>query len=81
MIRTRKVNRVQPEVAIRPVATAADRKAFVDLPFRLYAADPNWVPPLKAEVHGLIDPKKNPCMFSKTRPTPGSKDAMLKVLN
>ena len=49
-----------PAIAIRPVRTAADRKAFVDLPFRLYADDPNWVPPLKAEVHGLIDPKKNP---------------------
>jgi hypothetical protein len=51
---------VQPEVAIRPVATAADRKAFVNLQFRLYADDPNWIPPLKAEVHGLIDPRKNP---------------------
>jgi GNAT superfamily N-acetyltransferase len=51
---------VQPEVAIRPVRSAADRRAFVDLPFRLYASDPHWVPPLKAEVHGLIDPRKNP---------------------
>jgi hypothetical protein len=47
-------------VTVRPVATKADRKAFVDLPFALYTADPNWVPPLKAEVHGLIDPAKNP---------------------
>jgi GNAT superfamily N-acetyltransferase len=51
---------VPSEVAIRPVRTAADRRAFVDLPFHLYAADPHWIPPLKAEVHGLIDPKKNP---------------------
>ena len=29
---------------------------------------------------GVVDPSKNPCMFSKTRPTPTSKDAMLKVL-
>jgi hypothetical protein len=50
--------RLTPE--IRPVATKADRKAFVDLPFRLYASDPNWVPPLKDEVHGLITPGKNP---------------------
>ena len=28
----------------------------------------------------LVDPTKNPCMFSKTRPTPTSKDAMLRVL-
>ena len=47
-------------LTIRPVATSADRKAFVDLPFRLYARDPNWIPPLKDEVHGLINPKKNP---------------------
>ena len=45
---------------IRPVITKADRKAFVDLPYRLYANDPNWVPPLKDEVHALITPGKNP---------------------
>ena len=47
-------------MAIRPVRSAADRKAFVNLPFRLYARDPNWIAPLKDEVHGLISPKKNP---------------------
>ena len=50
----------QDNINIRPVASKADRKAFVDLPFRLYANDPNWVPPLKDEVHGLITPGKNP---------------------
>jgi len=45
---------------IRPVATKADRKAFVDLAWKVYQSDPNWVPPLKDEVHGLIDPKRNP---------------------
>jgi len=49
-----------PTVSIRAVATKADRKAFVDLAFRLNAGDPNWVPPLKGEVHGLITPGKNP---------------------
>jgi len=33
-------------VTIREVATKRDRKTFVDLPFRLYRDDPNWVPPL-----------------------------------
>ncbi|TPG38576.1 N-acetyltransferase [Sphingomonas koreensis] len=47
------------EITIRPVTTKADRKAFVDLPFRLYANDPNWVPPLKSEALGLITPAKN----------------------
>lgn len=36
-------------LAIRQVETAADRRAFIDLPFRLYADDPNWRPPLKLE--------------------------------
>jgi hypothetical protein len=45
---------------IRPVTTKADRKAFVELPYRLYANNPNWVPPLRSEVYGLITPGKNP---------------------
>ena len=46
-------------ITVRPVLTAADRKAFIALPYRLYANDPHWVPPLKSEVAGQIDPKKN----------------------
>jgi hypothetical protein len=48
------------ELALRPVTTAADRKRFVDFAWDVYAADPAWVPPLKQEVHGLLDAKKNP---------------------
>jgi hypothetical protein len=49
------------DIAIRPVETAADRKRFIELPFRLYRDNPNWRPPLKAEVRGLIGgPKSNP---------------------
>jgi hypothetical protein len=47
-------------ITIRPVATKADRKAFVELPFGLYAQDPAWVPPLKDESMGLITPGRNP---------------------
>src|SRR3954451_14625464 len=47
-------------VTIRPVATKADRKAFVDFAWEVYKNDPAWVPPLKDEVHGLITPGKNP---------------------
>ena len=46
-------------VTIRPVSSKRDRKIFVDLPFRLYADDPNWVPPLKSEALGLITPERN----------------------
>jgi hypothetical protein len=45
---------------IRPVLSTADRKAFVDLAYRLNKNDPNWVPPLRSEVHALITPGKNP---------------------
>jgi GNAT superfamily N-acetyltransferase len=44
---------------IVPVTTKRQRKAFVDLPFRLYRDDPNWVPPLKGEALGLVTPEKN----------------------
>jgi hypothetical protein len=46
-------------LTIRPVTTKRDRKVFIDLPFRLYADDPHWVPPLKSEALGLITPEKN----------------------
>ncbi|HEU0067522.1 MAG TPA: N-acetyltransferase [Sphingomonas sp.] len=46
-------------LTIRPVLTKRDRQAFVDLPFRLYADDPHWIPPLKGEALGLVTPEKN----------------------
>ena len=49
-----------PELVIRPVTTAADRKRFVDLVWEVYKDDPAWVPPLKSEILGLITPAKNP---------------------
>ncbi len=47
------------DLSITPVSTKSERKAFVDLPFRLYADDPHWVPPLRGEALGLITPEKN----------------------
>ena len=48
------------EVRVTPVSGKKALAEFVDLPFRLYANDPNWVPPLKDEVYGLLTPGKNP---------------------
>jgi hypothetical protein len=48
------------DIIIRRVATKADRRAFVDFAWEVYKGDPCWVPPLKDEVHGLLDPRKNP---------------------
>ncbi|MEC3949753.1 N-acetyltransferase [Sphingobium sp. HWE2-09] len=50
----------QSDLVITPVSGKADLTAFIDLPWRLYANDPNWVPPLKAEVKELLTPGKNP---------------------
>jgi hypothetical protein len=35
-------------------------KEFIDLPWSIYAAYPNWVPPLKKEVRRMLDPHKHP---------------------
>ena len=48
------------DLVIAPVSDKADLKAFVDLPWAIYANDPNWVPPLKSEVYNLLTPGKNP---------------------
>ena len=46
---------------IEPVELVKNgRKAFVDFAWEVYKDDPAWVPPLKDEVHGLLNPKKNP---------------------
>ncbi|WP_343345640.1 N-acetyltransferase [Sphingomicrobium sp. XHP0239] len=47
-------------LTITPVTSRADRRAFVDLPYRLYADDPVWVPPLRSETRALLDPGRNP---------------------
>jgi len=47
-------------VDIQPVRTSKDLDAFVKLPWRLYADDPHWVPPLRGEVRNQFNPRKNP---------------------
>jgi GNAT superfamily N-acetyltransferase len=47
-------------VEITAVVSRADSSAFVELPFRLYANDPNWAPPLRSDVRWVLDPSKNP---------------------
>ena len=47
-------------VTVSPVASAADLKEFVELPYRLYRSDPSWAPPLRSDVRWMLDTKKNP---------------------
>jgi GNAT superfamily N-acetyltransferase len=37
-----------------------DLKRFIDLPYRLHARDPLWVPPLRRDVQVLLSRSKNP---------------------
>jgi len=47
---------------IRPIATRADLRRFIELPYRLYRYDPNWVPPLRGEQAAQFDPLRNPML-------------------
>jgi len=40
----------QTTVSIQPVTTPAQQEQFLNLPWRVYRKDPNWVPPLKSDV-------------------------------
>ncbi|WP_235037654.1 MULTISPECIES: N-acetyltransferase [unclassified Novosphingobium] len=48
------------ELVITPVSSKADRAAFVDVAYRLNAADQNWVPNLRSEEISKFTPGKNP---------------------
>lgn len=48
------------KVSVAPVSGKRDFDAFIDLAYRLNEQDPNWVPPLRAEVVELLTPGKNP---------------------
>ncbi len=45
---------------VRPVRSARDLKAFIDFPYRHYADEPLWAPPLRRDVRALLSPSRNP---------------------
>ena len=47
------------EISIERVASAADRRAFLNLPRLIYADDPHWVEPLRKEEAKRIDPRRH----------------------
>lgn len=47
-------------VEVRPVAGRADLERFLRLPWRVYADDPLWVPPLLSDVRAALNPAKHP---------------------
>jgi len=48
------------EIQIESVKTKSDLKKFISFPWKIYRNDPNWVPPLIADVKERLDKKRNP---------------------
>ncbi len=44
---------------IVPVTSRSDLRRFIEVPYRLYRDDPNWVPPLRREQWAYFDPDRN----------------------
>jgi ribosomal protein S18 acetylase RimI-like enzyme len=47
---------------IRTVQTRKDLAEFIELPYRFYCQDPNWIPPLRTDQWNQFDPKRNPML-------------------
>lgn len=49
-------------LSIQPVdvSNKSEVRRFVDLPYRLYRGQPQWVPPLRMDVELMLNPKKHP---------------------
>lgn len=47
-------------VEISPVETRRDRKEFMELIWRLYKGDPNWIPPIRMNQEELVGFRKHP---------------------
>jgi len=48
------------EIEITKIGSQADRDAFIKLPWKIYAHDPAWVPPLLIERKEFLDREKHP---------------------
>ncbi len=49
-----------PEVEILPADRGRARRAFLELPYRLYARDSLWVPPLRGDQKQMLDCRRHP---------------------
>jgi GNAT superfamily N-acetyltransferase len=47
-------------LAVREIPPGASLRGFIDLAWRINERDPNWVPPLRMSVKGVLDRKKHP---------------------
>ncbi len=55
-------------IQVEEVLNQNQRKTFVDFPYQLYKDNEFWVPPIKADELGAINPEKNPAFdFCKAK--------------
>lgn len=47
---------------ILPISSPSDLRKFISLPYSIYRNDPIWVPPLRMELKGQFNRKKNPTL-------------------
>jgi len=48
-------------ITVRPLRnTFFQRRQFINLPWKIYRDNPYWVPPLKQDMHTLLNPDKHP---------------------
>lgn len=47
-------------LSVSEVSSGRDLTGFVELPYRLYAGDGDFVPPLRSDVRWMLDPARNP---------------------
>jgi GNAT superfamily N-acetyltransferase len=45
---------------VKAVSTRGERKQFLEFPWKLYRADPNWIPPLRANQAAMVGYKRHP---------------------
>ncbi len=52
---------------IRPVRSRSEMRSFIEFPWRVYADNPYWVPPVKAMVSRLLDTSRHPFWRTASR--------------
>ncbi len=48
------------DLVVRPVASRLQKRAFLRFPWDLYRNDPNWIPPLRANLKEMVGYKHHP---------------------
>lgn len=48
------------QLVVKPVETRRERKSFIELPWRLYRGDENWIPPLRRNLEELVGFRRHP---------------------